>query len=229
MAARVPLRTPDETRGVAENRRPPCFGKEEPRGPGARVIAKIDGKKLPGHARWKCNLSKSDRWQLWPSWRTVLEIGYAIERRYRALRAAADCWPLGYSNDSLLISVLRNNTRRRVRTNAYLYDDEPATYAGEARSILDTAVRLLAKIDEQLLKLVRRLQIGHRSWVNSTSAKTEDSRVARLRDSRRRARSTRSRDRGSTRPGVNGIESVRRFCLSIDPRKLRGTVFAIPA
>lgn len=27
---------------------------------------------------------------------------------------------------------------------------------------------------------------------------------------------------------VNGIESVRRFCLGIDPKKLRGTVFAIP-
>lgn len=74
----------------------------------------------------------------------VLEIGLAIERRCRALKAAADCWPLGYTNDALAyFCTPRHHREGGYEPNAYVYDDEHAPYEGEAAAILRTTGKLL--------------------------------------------------------------------------------------
>lgn len=124
-------------------------GRNEHLGPWAkRVIEKIDRGQIP-----KSRTVEMQIMQIGPvvivatPGEPVIEIGHAIERRFRVKRAAADCWPLGYTNDALAyFCTPRHHKEGGYEPNAYVYDDEHATYEGEADVILNTALKLLEKI-----------------------------------------------------------------------------------
>ena len=65
----------------------------------------------------------------------------------RARHGAADCWPLGYTNDALAyFCTPQQHEAGGYEPNAYMYDDEPAPYEGEAEAIIKTATRLMEKM-----------------------------------------------------------------------------------
>jgi hypothetical protein len=121
-------------------------GQNEPLGPWARrVLDLIDQNRLP-----ESRTFEMQHLQIGPlaivgiPGEPVQSIGHAIERRCRAMENAADCWPVGYSNDALgYFCTSLQHKAGGYEPNAYVYDNEPAPYEDEANSIISTATKLL--------------------------------------------------------------------------------------
>jgi hypothetical protein len=74
----------------------------------------------------------------------VLEIGQAIERRYRPKTGAREIWPVGYANDMIgYLCTKRHYLEGGYEPNAYPYCNQPASFDDEERRIVDAADSLI--------------------------------------------------------------------------------------